>query len=68
VTYLQKQVIPPQNIDVVLVAPKVPVSPFATNFLDGSGINIVMPCIQDIQVRQRKKLKLSGSQSVQMPF
>jgi len=51
----QTGIIPPSNVDVVLVAPKGSGRTVRTNFLDGSGINSSFSVFQDYTGKARKK-------------
>ncbi len=56
----QTGIIPPPNIDVVLVAPKGSGRTVRTNFLDGSGINASFAVFQDYTGRAREKALALG--------
>ncbi|MEJ5359154.1 MAG: ketol-acid reductoisomerase [Desulfobacterales bacterium] len=56
----QTGIIPPPNIDVVLVAPKGSGRTVRTNFLDGSGINASFAVFQDFTGRAREKALALG--------
>jgi ketol-acid reductoisomerase len=56
----QTGIIPPPNIDVVLVAPKGSGRTVRTNFLDGSGINASFAVFQDVTGRAREKALALG--------
>jgi ketol-acid reductoisomerase len=51
----QTEIIPPSNVDVVLVAPKGSGRTVRTNFLDGSGINSSFAIFQDYTGKAREK-------------
>ncbi len=51
----QTQIIPPENIDVILAAPKGSGRTVRTNFLDGSGINSSFAVHQDFTGRARER-------------
>ena len=51
----QTGIIPPSNVDVVLVAPKGSGRTVRTNFLDGSGINSSFAIFQDYTGKAREK-------------
>ena len=51
----QTGIIPPANIDVILVAPKGSGASVRTNFLDGSGINSSFGVFQDATGRARER-------------
>jgi ketol-acid reductoisomerase len=51
----QTGIIPPPNVDVVLVAPKGSGRTVRTNYLDGSGINSSFAIFQDFTGRAREK-------------
>jgi ketol-acid reductoisomerase len=51
----QTGIIPPSNVDVVLVAPKGSGRTVRTNFLDGSGINSSFAVFQDYTGKARQK-------------
>lgn len=51
----QTGIVPPPNVDVVLVAPKGSGRTVRTNFLDGSGINASYAVFQDFTGRAREK-------------
>jgi len=56
----QTGIVPPPNIDVVLVAPKGSGRTVRTNFLDGSGINSSFAIHQDYTGRAREKTLALG--------
>ena len=56
----QTGIIPPANVDVVLVAPKGSGRTVRTNFLDGSGINASFAIFQDYTGRAREKTLALG--------
>jgi len=56
----QTQVIPPKNIDVILVAPKGSGRSLRANFLDGSGINSSYAVFQDYTGRARERTLALG--------
>jgi len=56
----QTEIIPPANVDVVLVAPKGSGRTVRSNFLDGSGINSSFAIFQDYTGNARKKPWPSG--------
>jgi len=56
----QTGVIPPDNVDVVLVAPKGSGRTVRTNFLDGSGINSSFAVHQDFTGRARERTLALG--------
>jgi ketol-acid reductoisomerase len=56
----QTGIIPPANVDVVLVAPKGSGRTVRTNFLDGSGINASFAIYQDYTGRAREKTLALG--------
>jgi ketol-acid reductoisomerase len=56
----QTQIIPPDNIDVVLVAPKGSGRTVRTNFLDGSGINSSFAIHRDYTGRARERTLALG--------
>ncbi|MEJ2656793.1 MAG: ketol-acid reductoisomerase [Desulfobacterales bacterium] len=56
----QTGIIPPENIDVNLVAPKGSGRTVRTNFLDGSGINSSFAIFQDYTGRAREKTLALG--------
>ncbi len=56
----QTGIVPPPNIDVVLVAPKGSGHTVRTNFLDGSGINASFAVFQDYSGRAREKALALG--------
>jgi ketol-acid reductoisomerase len=61
VTYKdQTGVIPPENIDVILVAPKGSGTTVRRNFLDGSGINSSYAVFQDYTGKAEEKVKALG--------
>ena len=51
----QTQIVPPANVDVILVAPKGSGRTVRTNFLDGSGINASFAVHQDYTGRARER-------------
>ncbi len=56
----QTKVIPPDNIDVILVAPKGSGASVRTNFLDGSGINSSYAVFQDYTGRATERTLAVG--------
>jgi ketol-acid reductoisomerase len=56
----QTGIVPPENIDVVLVAPKGSGRTVRTNFLDGSGINSSFAIFQDYTGRARERTLALG--------
>ncbi len=56
----QTGIIPPENIDVILVAPKGSGRTVRTNFLDGSGINSSFAIFQDYSGRARERTLALG--------
>jgi ketol-acid reductoisomerase len=56
----QTQVIPPDNVDVILVAPKGSGRNVRLNFLDGSGINSSFAVFQDYTGRARERTLALG--------
>jgi len=56
----QTGIVPPTNVDVVLVAPKGSGLTVRTNFLDGSGINSSFAIFQDYTGRAREKTLALG--------
>ena len=56
----QTGIIPPPNVDVVLVAPKGSGRTVRTNFLDGSGINSSFAIFQDFTGKAREKTLALG--------
>jgi len=56
----QTSVIPPDNVDVILVAPKGSGRTVRTNFLDGSGINSSFAVHQDFTGRARERTLALG--------
>ncbi len=56
----QTGVVPPPNIDVILVAPKGSGASVRTNFLDGSGINSSFGVFQDYTGRARERTLAVG--------
>ena len=56
----QTGIIPPPNVDVVLVAPKGSGRTVRTNFLNGSGINASFAVFQDFTGRAREKTLALG--------
>ena len=57
----QTDVIPPENIDVILVAPKGSGASVRKNFLDGSGINSSFAVHQDFTGRARERARSNSS-------
>ena len=51
----QTGVIPPKNVDVIMVAPKGSGRTVRTNFLDGSGINSSFAVFQDFTGRAKER-------------
>jgi len=51
----QTGIVPPENVDVILVAPKGSGRTVRTNFLDGSGINSSFAILQDFTGRARER-------------
>jgi ketol-acid reductoisomerase len=51
----QTGIVPPENVDVILVAPKGSGRTVRTNFLDGSGINSSFAIFQDFTGRARER-------------
>jgi ketol-acid reductoisomerase len=51
----QTRVIPPKNVDVIMVAPKGSGRTVRTNFLDGSGINSSFAVFQDFTGRAKER-------------
>ncbi|MDD2605794.1 MAG: ketol-acid reductoisomerase [Desulfobacterales bacterium] len=51
----QTQIVPPENVDVILVAPKGSGRTVRTNFLEGSGINSSFAIHQDATGRARER-------------
>jgi len=51
----QTNIVPPENVDVILVAPKGSGRTVRTNFLDGSGINSSFAIFQDFTGRARER-------------
>ena len=51
----QTDIVPPENVDVILVAPKGSGRTVRTNFLDGSGINSSFAVFQDFTGRARER-------------
>ncbi|HDI58737.1 MAG TPA: ketol-acid reductoisomerase [Desulfobacteraceae bacterium] len=51
----QTQIVPPENVDVILVAPKGSGRTVRTNFLEGSGINSSFAVHQDATGRARER-------------
>lgn len=61
VTYKDRTgIIPPENVDVVLVAPKGSGTSVRRNFLDGSGINSSFAVYQDATGRAEERVKALG--------
>ncbi len=56
----QTGIVPPENVDVVLVAPKGSGLTVRTNFLDGSGINSSFAIFQDYTGQAREKTLALG--------
>jgi ketol-acid reductoisomerase len=56
----QTGIIPPENVDVILVAPKGSGTTVRTNFLDGSGINSSFAIHQDATGRARERTLALG--------
>ncbi|NQT69662.1 MAG: ketol-acid reductoisomerase [Desulfobacteraceae bacterium] len=56
----QTNIIPPENVDVILVAPKGSGRTVRTNFLDGSGINSSFAVHQDFTGRARERTLALG--------
>jgi len=56
----QTDIIPPENVDVILVAPKGSGRTVRTNFLDGSGINSSYAIHQDYTGRAGERTKALG--------
>ncbi len=56
----QTQIVPPDHVDVVLVAPKGSGRTVRTNFLDGSGINSSFAVHQDFTGRARERTLALG--------
>jgi ketol-acid reductoisomerase len=56
----QTDIIPPDNVDVILVAPKGSGRTVRTNFLDGSGINSSFAIHQDFTGRARERTLALG--------
>ena len=56
----QTGIIPPENIDVILVAPKGSGRTVRTNFLDGSGINSSFAIFQDVTGHARERTLALG--------
>lgn len=56
----QTNIVPPENIDVILVAPKGSGRTVRTNFLDGSGINSSFAVRQDFTGRARERTLALG--------
>jgi ketol-acid reductoisomerase len=56
----QTDIVPPDNVDVVLVAPKGSGRTVRTNFLDGSGINSSFAIHQDATGRARERTVAMG--------
>jgi len=56
----QTGIVPPKNVDVVLVAPKGSGRTVRTNFLDGSGINSSFAIFQDYTGRAKEKTLALG--------
>ncbi len=56
----QTGIIPPKNVDVILVAPKGSGRTVRTNFLDGSGINSSFAVYQDFTGRAKERTLATG--------
>ena len=56
----QTSIIPPENVDVILVAPKGSGRTVRTNFLDGSGINSSFAIHQDFTGRAKERAIATG--------
>jgi ketol-acid reductoisomerase len=56
----QTDIVPPENVDVILVAPKGSGRTVRTNFLDGSGINSSFAIHQDYTGRARERTLALG--------
>jgi len=56
----QTKIIPPDDIDVILAAPKGSGTTVRTNFLDGSGINSSFAVFQDFTGRARERILALG--------
>ncbi|MGD9332188.1 MAG: ketol-acid reductoisomerase [Desulfobacterales bacterium] len=56
----QTGVVPPANVDVILVAPKGSGTTVRRNFLDGSGINSSFAVFQDFSGRARQRTLATG--------
>lgn len=56
----QTQIVPPENVDVILVAPKGSGRTVRTNFLDGSGINSSFAVHQDFTGRAKERTLALG--------
>ena len=56
----QTEIVPPDNVDVILVAPKGSGRTVRTNFLDGSGINSSFAIHQDFTGRARERTLALG--------
>ena len=56
----QTSIVPPENVDVILVAPKGSGRTVRTNFLDGSGINSSFAVKQDFTGRARERTLALG--------
>jgi ketol-acid reductoisomerase len=56
----QTEIVPPDNVDVILVAPKGSGRTVRTNFLDGSGINSSFAVHQDFTGRARERTLALG--------
>jgi ketol-acid reductoisomerase len=56
----QTEIIPPENVDVILVAPKGSGRTVRTNFLDGSGINSSFAVHQDFTGRAKERTLALG--------
>jgi ketol-acid reductoisomerase len=56
----QTGIIPPENVDVILVAPKGSGTTVRTNFLDGSGINSSYAVFQDATGRAKERTLALG--------
>ena len=56
----QTEIVPPENVDVILVAPKGSGRTVRTNFLDGSGINSSFAIHQDFTGRAKERTLALG--------
>ena len=56
----QTQIIPPENVDVVMVAPKGSGRTLRTNFIDGSGLNSSFAIFQDYTGKARERTLALG--------